>query len=92
MKLESLKLEKFNDSTLKKEQMVQLNGGGIPSPAGTTKGPHGPLGANALYNYGYDVYRNGELTFHNRTFVRYLQEVPTEPLPTLELGPEDLRP
>jgi hypothetical protein len=86
MKLESLKLDKFKDSTLKKEQMFMLNGGGIPSGPGTVKGPHGASGQNATFNYGYDVDRGGYLTFHNRSNVVYEEIVK---LPTLTLEPED---
>lgn len=79
MKLESLKLGKFKDNTLKREQMITLNGGGTVSSGGNTKGPHGPGGQNAIYDYGYDSYRNGTLTFHNRTNVRYFDEEPALP-------------
>lgn len=70
MKLESLKLEKFKDSALKKEQMFMLNGGGIVTSGGTIRGPHGPGGKLATYDYGYDSSRNGTLTFHDRSNVR----------------------
>ena len=86
MKLESLKLDKFKDSTLKKEQLFMLNGGGIKSPGGTVTGPHGASGQNATYNYGYDSSRDGVLTFHDRTNVVYQQ---IEELPTLTLEPGD---
>ncbi|WP_195760071.1 hypothetical protein [Flavobacterium sp. LC2016-23] len=92
MKLESLKLEKFKDSTLKREQMVNLSGGGTVSSGKTTKGPHGLLKQNAIYDYGYDSYRNGILTFHNRSNVRFVQVVPGEKLPSLALKQEDLDP
>ena len=69
MKLESLKLDKFKDVTLKREQLFTLNGGGVATGPGTITGPHGPSGANATYNYGYDSSRNGTLTFHNRTLL-----------------------
>lgn len=87
MKLESLKLDKFKDSTLKREQLFTLNGGGIATGGGTITGPHGASGQNATYNYGYDSSRNGTLTFHDRSNVQYQQVVE---LPTLTLGPDDL--
>lgn len=67
MKLESLKLDKFKDKTLKREQMFVLNGGGIKSDPGTVTGPHGPSGQIMTYDYGYDSYRDGILTYHNRS-------------------------
>lgn len=90
MKLESLKLEKFKDSSLKKEQMFMLNGGGIPSGGGNINASHNGRPAN--FNYGYDSYRNGILTFHDRTNVVFLQVFPDETLPTLTLTEEDLKP
>lgn len=86
MKLESLKLDKFKDSTLKREQLFSLNGGGIATGGGTITGPHGASGQNATYNYGYDSSRNGTLTFHDRSNVVF-QKV--EELPTLTLEPLD---
>lgn len=80
MELESLQLDKFKDSALKREQLFMLNGGGIPSPGGNINGEH--FGRPANFNYGFDTYRDGILTFHNRTNVKYLQEVE---LPTLTL-------
>ncbi len=76
MKLESLKLEKFKDSILKREQMFMLNGGGIGSSGGTVTGPHGPSGERMTYDYGYDSHRDGILTYHNRSNVR-------PPIPTV---------
>jgi natural product precursor len=82
MKLESLQLGKFKDNVLKKEQMFMLNGGGIATGGGNITGTQNGRAAN--YNYGYDAYRNGTLTFHNRTDIKYLavQVFPDETLPT----------
>lgn len=79
MKLESLKLEKFNSNALKKEQMLKLNGGlmaaGTATPGGTGCSD-GVCASNptGVYNfdYGYDAIRtsgDGSLyvTYHNRT-------------------------
>lgn len=75
MKLESLQLEKFKDNSLKREQMVQLNGGGTATPAGFGCGT-GTLGSNPnavyAYNYGYDVNRDGVITYHARTNLRII--------------------
>lgn len=66
MKLESLKLEKFKDSTLKREQMFMLNGGGIETGPGNTCDEIGGKWVN--FDYGYDSYRGpGKVTYHNRT-------------------------
>jgi hypothetical protein len=71
MKLESLKLDKFKDDALKREQMFMLNGGGIATGPGNITAPH--MGRLANFNYGYDSHRSdGYLTFHNRTNVRYV--------------------
>lgn len=62
MKLESLKLEKFEADALKKEQMFALNGGGTATPSGTrTEG-------GRTYDYGYDSDRGDRITYHNRTY------------------------
>lgn len=77
MKLESLKETKFKDSTLKKEQMFKLNGGGTATPAGSGCG-YGTLSSDYYTNYsfdfGYDVIRTHAdgstyTTYHNRTNV-----------------------
>lgn len=77
MKLESLKETKFKDSTLKKEQMFKLNGGGTQTPAGSGCG-YGTLTSDYYtsysFNYGYDVERTNAdgstyLTYHARTNV-----------------------
>lgn len=70
MKLESLKLEKFKDSTLKREQMFMLNGGGIRSEAGNICAPHGAEQRIMNFDYGYDIDRDGNLTFHDRANVQ----------------------
>jgi len=71
MKLESLILNKFKDSSLKKEQMFLLNGGGTETPGGCNmNAPHG--GRDAIFDYAYDSERgNGITTFHGRSAVRY---------------------
>ena len=77
MKLESLKLEKFKNETLKREQMFKLNGGGTATPGGSGCGDNvfasDPTG---VYNfdYGYDAIRTNAdgstyVTYHNRTNV-----------------------
>lgn len=81
MELESLKLDKFKKNALKKEQMFTLNGGGSVTVGGNVNGPHGPSGQMANYDYGYDSYRDGTLTFHNRSNVRILTAYSA--LPTL---------
>jgi hypothetical protein len=72
MKLERLKLEKFKDNVLKREQLFMLNGGGIATAGGNICAPHGPAGIVQNFDYGYDVSRTDAyggtfLTFHNRT-------------------------
>ena len=74
MKLESLKLEKFNDKALKKEQMFNLNGGGTKTPGGhgcgTGTSASNP-NVNLEYDFGYDVDRgDGYITYHDRTNVK----------------------
>ena len=71
MKLESLQLDKFKDNGLKREQMFHLNGGGTVTPAGQACGsntvyPYTPI----YFNYGYDVNREGLITYHDRTNYR----------------------
>ncbi|MDL2144871.1 hypothetical protein QQY79_20270 [Flavobacterium tructae] len=70
MKLESLKLDKFKDRALKREQLFVLNGGGIYSGAGNICAPHGQSQKVMNFNYGYDSNRNGVITFHDRSEVR----------------------
>ena len=75
MKLESLALNKFTPNALKKEQMFQLNGGGIATGSGNVCAPHGPSGAHMNFNNGYDSSRddgNGGtyMTYHNRTLTQ----------------------
>ncbi|MFD2892013.1 hypothetical protein ACFS5J_08325 [Flavobacterium chuncheonense] len=73
MKLESLKLEKFKENALKKEQLFVLGGQNTVTPAGSGCG----IGTSASnpdtiykYDYGYDVDRgDGFITYHNRTNV-----------------------
>ena len=72
MKLESLTLDKFTPKALKKGQMFQLNGGGIPTEAGNVCAPHGTSGAHMRFDYGYDSYRSDGhggyyTTYHNRS-------------------------
>jgi natural product precursor len=68
MKLESLKLERFQKDALKKEQMFKLNGGGTPTPAGQACGTANVYPYRTwIYDYGYDVIRDGKTTYHNRT-------------------------
>jgi hypothetical protein len=67
MKLESLQLDKFKGNALKREQMFSLNGGGTQTDPGTVCGPHGQSGEIVRFDYGYDSYRDGILTYHNRT-------------------------
>lgn len=88
MKLESLKLDKFKGSALKREQMFMLNGGGIATGGGNITAPAGAYGKLANFDYGYDSQRsdgNGGtfLTFHNRTCVYYVKYEETPILPTL---------
>ncbi|SNR33160.1 hypothetical protein SAMN04487979_10388 [Flavobacterium sp. ov086] len=70
MNLESLKLDKFKDCTLKKEQMFELNGGGIKSTAGNICAFHGASQRLMNFNYGYDSNRDGVLTYHDRTQIK----------------------
>lgn len=90
MELESLKLDKFKDSTLKREQLFSLNGGGIKSGGGNISDEH--AGRPANYDYGYDSYRNGRLTFHDRSNVVYREIIflPVEDHPYIPT--EDLLP
>lgn len=77
MKLESLKNGKFENSLLKKEQMVFLNGGladvGTVTPGGSGCGNNVSASNPTVvysFNYGYDSDRgNGFITYHNRTNV-----------------------
>lgn len=81
MKLESLKLEKFKDNGLEREQMFSLKGGlvdanvGTATPAGSGCG-YGTVSSDYYtmysYNYGYDAIRTNDdgstyTTYHNRT-------------------------
>lgn len=80
MKLESIKLNKFKDAAVKKEQTFMLNGGGTATASGTNyngthRGPGGQM-QGASYDYGYDVnrgIRNGQTwyTYHNRSNITY---------------------
>ena len=68
MKLESLKLEKFKDNSLKREQMFTLNGGGTRTPGGHACGTNTVYPFQTVeYDYGYDSIRNGVKTFHDRS-------------------------
>jgi hypothetical protein len=75
MKLESLKNDKFKENTLKKEQMFSLNGGGTKTAGGHGCGT-GTLASNPNahyeYDFGYDIDRNGSITYHDRTNVRII--------------------
>ena len=69
MKLESLKLDRFQKDALKKVQMFKLNGGGTKTLGGTACGT-----ANVypyrdwIFDYGYDVLREGGVkTYHDRS-------------------------
>ena len=66
MKLESLKLEKFNDKALKREQMFNFNGGGTATPGGHACQVD-EFGRTWELDYGYDAIRDGVLCYHNRT-------------------------
>ncbi|WP_017497833.1 hypothetical protein [Flavobacterium sp. WG21] len=79
MELESLKLDKFKDCTLKREQLFVLNGGGIRTDSGTVCGPHAGY-QKKKYDYGYDIDRGGEgnITFHDRSNVRECDPVLTK--------------
>lgn len=73
MKLESLKENKFKDAVLKREQMFTLSGGN------TKTGPGSACGTNnvypyqtILYDYAYDVERDGGTTFHGRSNTRVI--------------------
>lgn len=77
MKLESLKLDRFQKDALKKEQMFKLNGGGTPTSGGSGCGT-GTSASNPdtvyKYDYGYDAIRTNPdgatyTTYHNRTNV-----------------------
>ena len=82
MKLERLKLEKFKESVLKREQLFMLNGGGIETGPGHIKDY--ATGYCLEFDYGYDSNRDGGYggntggygggggtytTFHNRSNV-----------------------
>ncbi|KQX10218.1 hypothetical protein [Flavobacterium sp. Root420] len=77
MKLEKLKLLKFKESVLKREQLMQLNGGGIATGAGHIS--DWATGECLSFDYGYDSMRDGSYgyggdygtyqTYHNRTNV-----------------------
>lgn len=67
MKLESLQLDKFKDSALKKEQMFKLNGGDTATPGGHACRID-EQGRTWEFDYGFDAIRDGGLiTLHNRT-------------------------
>ena len=74
MKLESLKLDKFNEGALKREQMFTLNGGGTKTPGGHGCGGgtvSSDMGSCYDYDYGYDINQNdGRTTYHDRTNVQ----------------------
>ncbi|WP_428229139.1 hypothetical protein [Flavobacterium sp.] len=70
MELESLKLNKFKDVSLKREQLFMLNGDGIKSDPGNICAPHGASQKLMNFNYGYDSQRDGVTTFHDRSDVK----------------------
>ncbi|PIF30772.1 hypothetical protein CLU81_1221 [Flavobacterium sp. 9] len=70
MNLESLKLDKFKDCTLKREQLFELNGGGMYSTGSNICAPHGASQRVMNFDYGYDSYRGGEVTFHDRSNIK----------------------
>lgn len=80
MKLEKLKLEKFKDSVLKREQLFKLNGGGVETGSGHIS--DWATGECLSYDYGYDSTRDGSYggygggygtytTYHNRSNVTH---------------------
>lgn len=84
MKLESLKLEKFKDESLKRDHMAFINGGlaGTATPGGNICSPHGPAGHWMNFDYGYDALRtdaNGAsyISYHNRSNLRDICEQPS---------------
>jgi natural product precursor len=87
MKLESLKLEKFKPETLKKEQMLKLNGGLTDAGRNTVTPGGWGCGTGTVasdpntsysYNFGYDVDRgDGYITFHDRTNLVRNADCPT---------------
>jgi len=68
MVLESLKLDKFTVDSIKKEQMVKLNGGklmGMKTGSGVGEAMHS--GHWCRFNYAYDSARDSGVTLHGRT-------------------------
>lgn len=80
MKLESLKLEKFKDYALKKEQMFKLNGGRVRSGGGRALGTMN--GRPCYFDYGFDSTTLDGLTvtFHNRSNIEYLDSQQDDPI------------
>jgi hypothetical protein len=74
MKLESLKNGIFAESTIKREQMFNLNGGGTKTPGGSGCGTgtsSSRMDAVLSYDYGYDIIQSdGRYTYHDRKNVR----------------------
>ncbi len=75
MEFESLKMSKFKENAIKKEQLFGLTGGGMATGGGTNlEAIHG--GQTTCFDYGYDAVRNNPdgstfITYHNRTNIRY---------------------
>jgi natural product precursor len=80
MKLESLQLDKFQEKALKKEQMFKLNGGKNTVTAGGSGCGTGTSASNPnvnlQYDFGYDVNRDGYITYHDRTNVQIVGSCP----------------
>lgn len=67
MKLESLKLNKFKDNALKREQMFTLNGGDTRTDPGSACEVD-QFGRTWEFDYAYDAIRDGGGTsLHGRT-------------------------
>lgn len=87
MKLESLKLNKFRDHSLKKEQMFMLNGGGTRTPGGTACRVD-DQGRTFTFDYAYDAIRDGieGRTLHGRSNNRLTPDVDCVMDPELHQG------
>lgn len=75
MELESLKLTKFKNDSLKKEQMFMLNGGGTRTGGGSNL-EHTTGGVTYIVDYSYDSLRDGYsggITFHGYTNWRKIE-------------------
>lgn len=75
--MESIKLKKFENEALKKNEMFQLKGGGgTVTSGGTNLTIYDDFGTCYLVDWGYDVDRAGVVTYHARKNKRLCNPCP----------------